>query len=435
MEKVNLQLKTSGIPNVLHLSQYDTDRMYVFTPYYGSEKYAYQTGAKVYMEATKPDKTVVVAEATYNTDGTVTYQLTEEFTQVAGDVRAKLTWVKKELRIASAEIIFACDAAGIDTYARISESDLELLHSAEEKMQELEKSVTAAATSAANAKTSETNAASSKTAAATSATNAKTSETNAATSAANAKTSETNAATSATNAKTSETNAASSKTSAASSATTSKNWAVGPSGTGSGTDTNNAKYYATQAAASAKEAASAVTGVKSLNSQQGDLTIGLDESNGALSIVDTVIGNVVTAVKNNIATIKTAIGNATTSAAGLMTAAQVTKLDGIAEGATKNTIDSALSTTSTNAVQNKVVTAQINSVSGSIAKRLDAQSLTAAGGSLTFTDSSITTTSLIDVYATIPNIAPSAITASAGTCTVTFDAQDSAFDVCITVRN
>lgn len=68
-------------------------------------------------------------------------------------------------------------------------------------------------------------------------------------------------------------------------------------------------------------------------------------------------------------------------------------------------------------------------------KRLSAQSLTAAGGTLTFKDSSITATSLIDVYATIPNIAPSAVSAAAGSCTVTFDAQDTAFDVCITVRN
>ena len=64
-------------------------------------------------------------------------------------------------------------------------------------------------------------------------------------------------------------------------------------------------------------------------------------------------------------------------------------------------------------------------------KRLPAQSLTASGGTLTFNDSSITT----NVYATIPNIAPSNITASAGKCVVTFDAQDSAFDVCITIRN
>lgn len=98
-------------------------------------------------------------------------------------------------------------------------------------------------------------------------------------------------------------------------------------------------------------------------------------------------------------------------------------------------VDDALSLTSENPVQNKVVTGQFNTLNNNIAKRLDAQSLTASGGTLTFSDSSITTTSLIDVYATIPNIAPSDISASTGTCIVTFEAQNSAFDVCITVRN
>ena len=46
---------------------------------------------------------------------------------------------------------------------------------------------------------------------------------------------------------------------------------------------------------------------------------------------------------------------ATTSAAGLMSAADKTKLDGIATGANKITVDSALSSTSTNPVQNKVI--------------------------------------------------------------------------------
>lgn len=46
---------------------------------------------------------------------------------------------------------------------------------------------------------------------------------------------------------------------------------------------------------------------------------------------------------------------ATTSANGLMSAAMVTKLNGIATGATKITVDSALSSTSTNPVQNKVI--------------------------------------------------------------------------------
>ena len=53
------------------------------------------------------------------------------------------------------------------------------------------------------------------------------------------------------------------------------------------------------------------------------------------------------------------IPNASTSTAGVMTKDMVTKLNGIATGATKNTIDTAMSSTSTNAVQNKVIYAYI----------------------------------------------------------------------------
>lgn len=105
-------------------------------------------------------------------------------------------------------------------------------------------------------------------------------------------------------------------------------------------------------------------------------------------------------------------------------------------------VDTALSTSSTNPVQNKVITAKINSMDSTIAavdakteKRLPSQHLTAEGGSLTFTDPSIKDNSLIDTYATIPNIAPDTITSTVGSCVVTFSAQDEAFDVCITVRN
>lgn len=51
---------------------------------------------------------------------------------------------------------------------------------------------------------------------------------------------------------------------------------------------------------------------------------------------------------------------ATTSANGLMSSTDKTKLDGIAEGANKTTVDTALSTTSTNPVQNKVVKAALD---------------------------------------------------------------------------
>ena len=51
--------------------------------------------------------------------------------------------------------------------------------------------------------------------------------------------------------------------------------------------------------------------------------------------------------------------DASTSAAGFMTAAMVTKLNGIATGANKTTVDSSLSTSSTNPVQNKIVATAI----------------------------------------------------------------------------
>ena len=51
---------------------------------------------------------------------------------------------------------------------------------------------------------------------------------------------------------------------------------------------------------------------------------------------------------------------ATTSTAGLMSAADKTKLNGIATGATKISVDSSMSSSSTNPVQNKVVNSAIS---------------------------------------------------------------------------
>ena len=59
--------------------------------------------------------------------------------------------------------------------------------------------------------------------------------------------------------------------------------------------------------------------------------------------------------------------NASTSADGFMTAAMVTKLNGIATGANKTTVDSSLSTSSTNPVQNKVIATALNSATSTIA--------------------------------------------------------------------
>ncbi|WP_298484096.1 peptidase G2 autoproteolytic cleavage domain-containing protein [uncultured Ruminococcus sp.] len=76
----------------------------------------------------------------------------------------------------------------------------------------------------------------------------------------------------------------------------------------------------------------------------------------------------------------TTYSNATQSASGLMTAEDKTKLDGIAIGANKTVVDTALSSTSTNPVQNKVVKAALD---GKAASSHTHSYLPLSGGTMT----------------------------------------------------
>jgi hypothetical protein len=90
----------------------------------------------------------------------------------------------------------------------------------------------------------------------------------------------------------------------------------------------------------------------------GSTTISADAKTDTLTVVagsNITLTPDATNDKITIAATDTTYGNATTSAAGLMTAAMVTKLNGIATGANKTTVDSSLSSSSTNPVQNKVI--------------------------------------------------------------------------------
>lgn len=84
-----------------------------------------------------------------------------------------------------------------------------------------------------------------------------------------------------------------------------------------------------------------------------------------LNYMDGVTSNVQTQIDG-----KAASGHshsaATTSASGFMTADMVTKLNGIATGANKTTVDSALSSSSTNPVQNKVVNSAISTLTSTV---------------------------------------------------------------------
>lgn len=69
---------------------------------------------------------------------------------------------------------------------------------------------------------------------------------------------------------------------------------------------------------------------------------------------------------------------ATQSVSGLMSAADKKKLDGIAKGATKVTVDTALSSTSTNPVQNKVINSALSGKAGTSVATTSANGLMSA---------------------------------------------------------
>lgn len=90
----------------------------------------------------------------------------------------------------------------------------------------------------------------------------------------------------------------------------------------------------------------------------GSTTIAADAKSDTLTFVEGSNIQITPDAANDKITISatnTTYNTASTSAAGLMSAADKIKLDGIETGANKTTVDSALSSSSTNPVQNKVI--------------------------------------------------------------------------------
>lgn len=228
------------------------------------------------------------------------------------------------------------------------------------------------------------------------------------------------------NASDSALSAADSADDASDSATLSKSWATGGTGKREDEDVNNAKYWASVAGAAAGG------GVLTFNGRSGFvLPVDGDYKSEQIKRGDSTVEASLTALEET-------AGDATNVQIGTVVEATEEypeissgETAGVISGKTKKFLASLKRLIETVERDLKLL---ISNVDKKTSIRLPAQSLTAAGGSLTFTDDSITDTSLIEVYATIPNISPSIYSVTGTTLTVTFDAQEKAFDVCVTVR-
>ena len=251
-----------------------------------------------------------------------------------------------------------------------------------------------AKTAEANSETYKSNAAASESAAATSEINAKTSETNAAKSAASAKASAESATTSKDAAATSAQNASNSANYARANATRAESYAIGGTSSRSGEDTDNAKYYAQQAKKSAETAAGSITGVSSFNGRTGTIMpengdykaeqIAYDNSASGVSAntVQSAIDKVAESdakkaikadvdsalnLKANKADVSSSLSGKQDNLGIKSIGSNLTLSGGVLDAKKQLIVDTALSTTSTNPVQNKAVAAAINANTSKIA--------------------------------------------------------------------
>ncbi len=224
------------------------------------------------------------------------------------------------------------------------------------------------------------------------------------------------------NASDSALSAADSADDATESSTLSKSWAVGGTGKREDEDVNNAKYWASVAGAAAGG------GVLSFNGRSGFVV----PADGDYKSEQIKRGD--SNVEVSLTALEDTAGDATNVPIGTVVEA-TEEYPEISSGETAGVISGkAKKFLASLKLLVENVDKNLNSVDKKTSVRLPTQSLTASGGTLTFTDASITETSLIDVYATIPNISPSSYSVSGTALTVVFDAQERAFDVCVTVR-
>lgn len=216
--KQDLNLPATGtVPPSIRVTQYDTAIKLIFTLYNGSAVYSKPDGGKAFISMTKSDNKIVHYECTFNDDGTVETQITQQMTAAAGEAYCKLVVTDSNGQVSSTSFNLIVQEAGAKDGGVISESDIS---DVEKVIESAEFAATAYTKIPALQDT----------------------------------------AVAAVNAAQTEAVAA-----AKEQVDIAKSWAVGPSGSGSGSDTNNAKYYY-------EKAKTAVTGVTSFNGRTGDVT-------------------------------------------------------------------------------------------------------------------------------------------------------------------
>lgn len=207
----NLDLIPQGVPPIVHVSQYDKGQTWDIHLHENGIVFPVPANTSAAIQGTKPDSTGFQFPAVITEgDNVVTFTLEQQMTVFSGDIDCELVLVNGDDQVATINFILSVEPTTLDDDTVISETQLPLIEQAAELGAVINNYATqihADAATASTAATTATSAAESTAADAATATQA----------ADDALASQTAAASSASNAATSETNAAASASAAASS--------------------------------------------------------------------------------------------------------------------------------------------------------------------------------------------------------------------------
>lgn len=140
-------------------------------------------------------------------------------------------------------------------------------------------------------------------------------------------------------------------------------------------------------------------------------------------------------LNTKVTTLQTQNGSEVLATTAQTLSGAVNELKSDIESIPASTVDTAMSSTSTNAVQNRVIKAYVDAQAVAEEKQTGTLAAGATSVTLTFATQTIGATTLVDWFVSNPNVAPTAVTTTASTVVLTFEAQSSALTVGALVKN
>lgn len=125
-QSFTLDLIPGGLPTIVHVSQYDVSRTFVFTLMNGTESYTIPSGTTAKVSGTKYDGHGFLYSATVSTsNGTVTVNATEQMTAAAGPCQCEITlYDSNSNALGSANYVLLVEEAALTESAIESDSEI-----------------------------------------------------------------------------------------------------------------------------------------------------------------------------------------------------------------------------------------------------------------------------------------------------------------------